>query len=233
MPTFPTTSTPSRLRAAFEPFFTFRAADGTAGGSANEADASPLTLIVPLDNSAFGRAVAPQIYKLFPAPRYRLELLHVARPPVEVDPAVSTPAFFGADAAFYHVGLGAAEPRLHPVEDDERLHDFRAQLRDELQTEVDDFAARGYDVSATVLFGEPATEIVRQAEELGADAIAMATHARSGLQRFLLGSVGKDVLENTQIPVLLFPTELPGEAGERDEASDADSEDDDAGAAGA
>ena len=47
--------------------------------------------------------------------------------------------------------------------------------------------------SRRMSIGDPATEIVRVAEEENADMIVMSTHARSGLPRVLIGSVAETV----------------------------------------
>lgn len=54
-----------------------------------------------------------------------------------------------------------------------------------------------------MLSGVPADEIVGCAHKNGADLIVMGSHGRSGLQRFLLGSVTEAVLRQSHIPVLV------------------------------
>jgi nucleotide-binding universal stress UspA family protein len=53
-----------------------------------------------------------------------------------------------------------------------------------------------------VVTGDPAAEIMRAASEYQCDLIAMATHGRSGLGHFLLGSVAERVVRESPIPVL-------------------------------
>jgi nucleotide-binding universal stress UspA family protein len=66
--------------------------------------------------------------------------------------------------------------------------------------------------------GDAATEILDYADERDIDLIAMATHGRSGLRRWLLGSVANKVLRTTDVPVLLsrawLPSREPGRASE-------------------
>ncbi len=54
--------------------------------------------------------------------------------------------------------------------------------------------ARGTDFSAI---------IVRQAKKLGASMIIMGSHGRTGLRRFLLGSVAERTLRYAECPVLI------------------------------
>ena len=51
--------------------------------------------------------------------------------------------------------------------------------------------------------GEPVDVIVEQAEELGVDLIAMATHGHGRLPRMVYGSVAEKVRHRTDVPLLL------------------------------
>lgn len=53
-----------------------------------------------------------------------------------------------------------------------------------------------------VLTGEPAAEIIRAASDHKCDLIAIATHGRTGLTHFLLGSVAERVVRESPVPVL-------------------------------
>jgi nucleotide-binding universal stress UspA family protein len=52
------------------------------------------------------------------------------------------------------------------------------------------------------LIGSPADAIVQLAESQGVDMIVMPTHGRSGLLRFLMGSVAEKVVRMAKCPVL-------------------------------
>ncbi len=49
---------------------------------------------------------------------------------------------------------------------------------------------------------EPAEAILRAVEELGVDLVVMATHGRTGLEHFRLGSVAQRVVRESPRPVL-------------------------------
>jgi nucleotide-binding universal stress UspA family protein len=57
--------------------------------------------------------------------------------------------------------------------------------------------------------GDPTAEILRVADEVGADLIVMGTHGRSGLGRVLMGSVAEGVLRAARCPVLITRAPLP------------------------
>ncbi len=53
-------------------------------------------------------------------------------------------------------------------------------------------------------FGDPATEIVRLAQEEGVEMIVMSSHGRTGLARVLMGSVAEKVIRRAHCPVVIF-----------------------------
>jgi len=55
-----------------------------------------------------------------------------------------------------------------------------------------------------LVVGEPASEIVRIAEQEGVDMIVMGTHGRTGLRRMLMGSVAEAVVRRATCPVFTF-----------------------------
>jgi len=72
-----------------------------------------------------------------------------------------------------------------------------------LQELADVLEGEGFLARPVVTTGAPAKEILEQAARLDVDLIALATQARSGLDRFLQGSVAEDVLRQAGVPVLL------------------------------
>ncbi|MCA9546962.1 MAG: universal stress protein [Myxococcales bacterium] len=52
--------------------------------------------------------------------------------------------------------------------------------------------------------GSPGAEIVRIAEEIGAELIVMPSHGRTGLSRIALGSVAERVVRLSHCPVLVL-----------------------------
>ncbi len=62
---------------------------------------------------------------------------------------------------------------------------------------------KGVTVESRVIFGEAATEIINLADEIHADVVAMSTHGRSGIGRWVLGSVAERVLYEGNTPLLL------------------------------
>ena len=60
----------------------------------------------------------------------------------------------------------------------------------------------GVDVVSAIRKGAPHSAIFEYADGEGVDAIVMGTHGRSGLDRYLLGSVTERVVRTADVPVL-------------------------------
>ncbi len=65
--------------------------------------------------------------------------------------------------------------------------------------------AAGLEVEGIIAQGHPAEEIIKYAEKNSIDLIVMGTLGKSGLDRFLLGSVADKVIRNSIIPVIAVP----------------------------
>ncbi len=53
-----------------------------------------------------------------------------------------------------------------------------------------------------VVTGDPATSIIEAAQEQATDLIVMATHGRTGMSHFFLGSVAERVVRESPVPVM-------------------------------
>jgi nucleotide-binding universal stress UspA family protein len=65
--------------------------------------------------------------------------------------------------------------------------------------------SEGSRVSSCILSGAAADAIIKKAEQGGYDLIVMGTQSRTGIGRFVLGSVAERVIKTTTIPVLAVP----------------------------
>jgi len=66
-------------------------------------------------------------------------------------------------------------------------------------------------VKSEITSGYPAEEIIRYAEENDTDFILLATHGRSGIRRWVIGSVAEKVLRASNVPVWLARAAIPEE----------------------
>jgi nucleotide-binding universal stress UspA family protein len=72
----------------------------------------------------------------------------------------------------------------------------------------------GVEVEYFVAEGDPVEEINRMASKRKANLIVMGTHGRTGLGRFVMGSIAEAVLRRAPCPVLTLKAPFPvGEVG--------------------
>jgi nucleotide-binding universal stress UspA family protein len=141
------------------------------------------TLFVPLDGSGLAEAICPVAIGL--AAHLNLEVLLVR---VYASPGESPV-----------IGDGVILDVAHRMRD---------RIREEVETYLDGkvqrFQADGLRrVSSLAIEGDAAGEIIDLAKTPN-NLITMSTHGRSGLQRWVLGSVAEKVIHYSGVPVLLI-----------------------------
>lgn len=100
----------------------------------------------------------------------------------------------------------------------EKLQEIREKGKEEIKVRIQkrletfcqrelmkDPECRDLIASTEVVEGDPTTEILRKADELGVDLVVMGTHGKGLLEHAFLGSVAEKVLHRIKIPVLTIP----------------------------
>jgi nucleotide-binding universal stress UspA family protein len=64
---------------------------------------------------------------------------------------------------------------------------------------------KGVAVKTVVLSGNPAEKIIEYSHNSGVELIIMSTHGRSGISRWVLGSVADKIIRQSEVPVLIKP----------------------------
>lgn len=145
-------------------------------------------VLVPLDGSLLGESALCQAKEVLPVNGVITLVTAVELPEIPL---------YGFDL----VGVSSApsyQASLEEVVERARVY---------LEKVADGLRASGYTVQPIVQFGEPAIIIVNTACEQQVDAIVMSTHGRSGISRWLFGSVTSKVLTLASCPVLVIPSE--------------------------
>ncbi len=96
-----------------------------------------------------------------------------------------------------------AETPLYQAYIDHKVDIMRHQIEEKRQKVGGERGAKAAQVYGKVVTGHPAEEILRYAEENIVDVILMSTHGRSGIRRWVLGSVAEKVLQASKVPVWL------------------------------
>jgi len=100
---------------------------------------------------------------------------------------------------------------VHILDDSMRDHydDVRARL-EQMQQECID---AGVTTTSRVVIGFPDTGLVSTATELRADLLVVGTHGRTGVQRFLMGSVAERVTRMSETDVFVARARRAGVSG--------------------
>jgi nucleotide-binding universal stress UspA family protein len=131
-------------------------------------------LLVPLDGSSCAEDVLPFVEGLAHDLKAGISLLRVAY-------------------ARTFPGVDPTDAEVAVVQEAEKyLQDIEGQLK-----------GKGFEVDTHVRYGDDAEEILDHAAQKGIDFIAMTTHGRSGVKRWLLGSVAEKILRHAPKPVFL------------------------------
>jgi nucleotide-binding universal stress UspA family protein len=69
------------------------------------------------------------------------------------------------------------------------------------------FKKEGYELKPVIGYGDAADEIIKFVDSNNTNLIVMTTHSRSGLTRWVLGSVADKVIRSSKVPVMLVPPE--------------------------
>ena len=131
-------------------------------------------ILVPLDGSECAEIVLPKVEKLATDLKASIALLRVAY-------------------AHTFPGTDPTEAEVKVVREAE---EYLRRIEDRLK-------AKGFKVDSHVRYGNDAEEILDHAAQKDIDFIAMTTHGRSGVKRFLLGSVAEKLLRHSPKPIFL------------------------------
>jgi nucleotide-binding universal stress UspA family protein len=168
------------LRALTNPLLLVRAGKG----GKSEGETSLKSVIVPLDGSPLAETVLPCVVELGKALNFEVILLRAYAVPYQV---------YGTAEDYYLSNY------------DELL----AQLKDEavtyLEKKVGELKSQGLSrVSFVAPEGLGADEIISLGRKTPDNLIAMCTHGRSGVKRWVLGSVTEKVVRHSGDPVLVI-----------------------------
>jgi nucleotide-binding universal stress UspA family protein len=178
------------LQAAENPLFLVRVKEQSG-------TAEPPTLnsvIVPLDGSELGESVLPIVIDI--ARMMGLEI-------------VVTQAYELPSTAYYRTEDYSGGEEFVPTYD-EVVAEASNSARGYLDKMVERVRGQGIEnVRAVLLRGRPAEEIITLSTAASDSFLAMCTHGRSGVRRWVLGSVTEHVVQHASVPVLTIRAAKP------------------------
>jgi nucleotide-binding universal stress UspA family protein len=167
------------LRGSANPLLLVRAADEAKG----EGEVRLTSIVVPLDGSELAESVLPMVATM--AKKLDLEVV-----------------LFRA----YHITYNtyAGDDDYYGVNYDELIAGVRDEANEYLEKKVAEVKKLGVaKVSAATKEGLPGDEIIALGRKTPDNLIAMCSHGRSGVRRFVLGSVTETVVRHSGGPVLV------------------------------
>ena len=149
-------------------------------------------IMVPLDGSELAECVLPHVEDL-------IKGCHVSNVVfVRVVEPITAPVGIG------NVYIGREESR-------ERESTRKSAVKDYLNQIVDRLKHEGTELHSEVLVGRVADSLADYTEKNDIDLILIATHGRSGVTRWVRGSVADKILRYSNVPVLMV--RAPGTKG--------------------
>ncbi len=146
-----------------------------------------MKILIPLDGSKTGETALPYVEGLVSklSPRVKVEL-----------------TLFQVVSFLTH--YVAAGELMTPISYTEKeMEQIQQQARNYLNKVAEDIRSKKVSVKVRVGIGSAAEEIIKAADEISIDLIAMSTHGRSGISRWAFGSVTDHVLRGGHKPVLV------------------------------
>ena len=173
------------LRGTSNPLLLVRASDQAR----TEGQAKLESVLVPLDGSELGELALPPALDLAKSMNLEVVLVRAYELP-------ATAYYRGED---YPPGAEAFIPSY-----EELVAAASAEAREYLDAKVKDLRSQGLEkVRSQVLAGAAGEEIIKFSQNASGSLIAMCTHGRSGVTRWVLGSVTEKVVRHADAPVLV------------------------------
>jgi len=144
-------------------------------------------ILVPLDGSKVGEAALAHVEKLVSkmAPKVKTEVI-----------------LFQVISSLTHYVI-AGEASVQVPYSEKEIGQIKKKAKNYLDKAGESLRSKGVTVKTKVATGKAAKEIVKAADEIKVDLIAMSTHGRSGLSRLTFGSITDKVLRAGTVPVLV------------------------------
>ena len=161
-------------------------------------------ILVPLDGSTRAEAALPIAARVAHATGGSVGLLQVMSIPTNYEYGGGlgqSYEYSGGLGQNYGYGNGLYAPSLIAEEVRETEYaDATAYLTGLANSDM--FA--GISTSTSVVFGSPGPQILALAEQQAVDLIVLCSHGRTGLTRWVLGSVAQRVIHHSRVPILVL-----------------------------
>jgi nucleotide-binding universal stress UspA family protein len=144
-----------------------------------------MKILVAIDGSDFSQAALDSVIARPWPPATEVKVLNVVEPPS---------LLMGRE-------MGGYDPEFEVV-----WKALREQARHLVEKAVEKLRAAKFNVSSELVEGDPKSQIIDIAHEWHADMIVLGSHGRTGINRFLMGSVSQGVVRHAHCSVEIIRT---------------------------
>lgn len=152
-------------------------------------------ILVALDGSALAEATLPFVERVARGGEAEVTLLRVVPPPSTTGVLVRSTSEL--------LPFMASIPIERPEASAEAARVARYEAERYLDALDDRLGSQGIIARGVVVVGEPAPTVIEEAGQRDADLIALGTRGRSGLGRWIYGSVAEAIVAQSPVPVFL------------------------------
>ena len=139
-----------------------------------------MKVLIAIDQSPFSEAALQSVLARPWPPNSEFKVLHVVEPPS---------LLMGRE-------MGGYDPEFEAV-----WKALREQAKELVEKAANKVRAARLPVSTELVEGDPKAQIIDIANEWKADMIVLGSHGRTGVGRFLMGSVSQDVVRHAHCSV--------------------------------
>jgi nucleotide-binding universal stress UspA family protein len=146
-------------------------------------------ILIGIDNSAFSEHAAKYGFNIARSFNATVGLVHI------VEPTFMPP----------NTGMDPLSGSLPDSIGDAEIMNVQNEMSENLLEKTEKKFGKDLQVTHFNEFGDTADGIIDCSKDFGADLIVIGTHSRTGIDRFLMGSVAEHVVRHSEIPVLVVP----------------------------
>jgi nucleotide-binding universal stress UspA family protein len=144
-----------------------------------------MKILIAIDGSDYSQAALQSVIARPWPPDTEVKVLHVVEPPS---------LLMGRE-------MGGYDPEFEMV-----WKALREQAKDLVSKAAEKLRGARFNVSTELVEGDPNSQIIDIANEWRADMIVLGSHGRTGLNRFLMGSVSQNVVRHAHCSVEIVRT---------------------------
>jgi nucleotide-binding universal stress UspA family protein len=153
-----------------------------------------MKILIAIDGSDFSQAAMQSVIARPWPPDTQVKVMHVVEPPS---------LLMGRE-------MGGYDPEFEMV-----WKALREQAKELVAKAAEKLRAAKFNVSTELVEGDPKSQIIDIANEWNADMIVLGSHGRTGINRFLMGSVSQAVVRHAHCSVEIIRSTASVDAAPR------------------